>query len=49
MSTLPLPALRLAGTVPTQALVQEMAPLAEALAERVKRAKKDDSEADAEN
>lgn len=49
MSTLPLPALRLAGTVPTQALVQDIGPLAEALAERVKRAKQDDSEADADN
>ena len=46
MSTLPLPALRLAGTVPPQALVQDMAPLAAALAQRVKRAKQDDPEGD---
>ena len=46
MSTLPLPALRLAGTVPTEVLVQDIGPLAEALAERVKRAKKEDSEAE---
>lgn len=49
MSTLPLPVLRLAGTVPTKALVQDMAPLAEALAQRVKQAKRDETEGDAEN
>jgi hypothetical protein len=44
MSTLPLPALRWAGTVPTAALVQEMAPLAGMLAQRVKKAREDDEE-----
>lgn len=48
MSTLPLPALRLAGSVPTQVLVQDIEALAQALAERVERAKQDDSEADAD-
>jgi hypothetical protein len=43
MSTLPLPALRLAGTVPTQKLVADMAPLPERLARRVKQAR-DESE-----
>lgn len=47
MSTLPPPALRLGGTVPTATLVQEMAPLAARLAERVRKAKEeDDDEAD---
>jgi hypothetical protein len=46
MSTLPMPALRLAGTVPTQVLVQDIGSLAEALAQRVKRAKQEDSEAE---
>lgn len=49
MSTLPLPMLRLAGTVPTKSLVQDMAPLAAALAQRVKQAKQDETEGDAEN
>ena len=44
MSTLPLSALRLAGTVPTATLVQDMAPLASRLALRVKKAKLDDSD-----
>ncbi|MBA4178587.1 MAG: hypothetical protein C0505_18810 [Leptothrix sp. (in: Bacteria)] len=42
MSTLPMPALRLAGTVPSAVLVQDMAPLAAGLAERVKQARADD-------
>ena len=42
MSTLPMPALRLAGTEPSATLVQDMAPLAGRLAERVKQAKADD-------
>jgi hypothetical protein len=44
MSTLPLPALRLAGTVPPATLVQDMAPLADRLAQRVKKARLDDEE-----
>jgi hypothetical protein len=44
MSTLPLPALRLAGTVPSASLVAEMAPLAGKLAERVKQARQDEDE-----
>jgi len=44
MSTLPLPALRVTGTVPTTTLVQEMEPVAKALAERVKRQREDDAE-----
>jgi pSer/pThr/pTyr-binding forkhead associated (FHA) protein len=44
MSTLPLPALQLRGTVPSATLVQEMAPLAERLAERVERARQDEAE-----
>ena len=44
MSTLPLPALQLTGTVPSATLVQEMAPLAERLAERVERARQDEAE-----
>lgn len=47
MSTLPLPALRLGGTVPSAMLVQDMAPLATKLAERVKKAREDeDGDAD---
>lgn len=46
MSTLPPPALRLAGTVPTAELVQEIAPLADALARRVQQAQDDDEELD---
>jgi FHA domain len=44
MATLPMPALRLAGTVPTQELVQAMAPLAIKLAQRVKKAREDEEE-----
>jgi hypothetical protein len=44
MSTLPMPALRLGGSVPPQELVQAMAPLADRLAQRVKRAR-DETEA----
>ena len=39
MSTLPLPALRLAGTAPSAALVQDMAPLADGLVARVQQAR----------
>ncbi len=52
MSTLPLPALRLAGTVPAATLVQDMAPLAVRLAQRAKKAReedRDDSNAPAED
>ncbi len=42
MSTLPLPALRLAGTMPAATLVQDMAPLAARLAQRVKKAREED-------
>lgn len=45
MSTLPLPALRLGGTVPSASLVQDMAPLAVQLAERVKKAREDEDDA----
>lgn len=45
MSTLPLPALRLSGTVPPARLVEDMAALAEPLARRVQKAR-DDEEAD---
>ena len=51
MSTLPLPGLRLADTVPTATLVQDMAPLAARLARRAQRAReedRDDSNAPAE-
>jgi hypothetical protein len=48
MSTLPMPALRLTGTVPSETLVQEMAPLAAQLAERVAKARKDEEEGQAE-
>ena len=44
MSTLPLPALRLTGTVPSTELVQSMAPLAAALAERVAQARQDEED-----
>lgn len=47
MSTLPLPALRVAGTVPPQALVQDIAPLVRALQQRVAKAKRDEPEAEA--
>ncbi|MDO9074312.1 MAG: FHA domain-containing protein [Rubrivivax sp.] len=42
MSTLPPPALRLADTAPSAALVQDMAPLAGRLAARVRQARADD-------
>jgi hypothetical protein len=48
MATLPMPALRLAGTVPTPELVQAMAPLANRLAQRVKKARDDEEEDSAE-
>lgn len=44
MSTLPLPALRLAGTVPSATLVQDMAPLAGKLAQRVKKSRQEDED-----
>jgi hypothetical protein len=44
MATLPMPALRLAGTVPTTELVQAMAPLANQLAQRVKKAREDEDD-----
>jgi hypothetical protein len=44
MATLPMPALRVAGTVPTAELVQAMAPLATQLAKRVKKAREDEEE-----
>lgn len=44
MSTLPPPALRLAGTAPSAALVQDMAPLAGQLAARVRQAQADDED-----
>ncbi len=44
MSTLPMPALRLAGTVPSATLVQDMAPLAAQLAQRVNKARKDEED-----
>jgi FHA domain len=44
MSTLPPPALRLAGTAPSAALVQDMAPLAGRLAARVQQARADDED-----
>lgn len=43
MSTLPLPLLRLAPSVPPQTLVDAMAPLREQLASRVRQAKDDDT------
>jgi hypothetical protein len=45
MSTLPMPALRMAGTVPSATLVEDMAPRANRLAKRVAEARKDDEEA----
>lgn len=44
MSTLPMPALRLAGTVPASQLVQDMAPVAAQLAQRVKKSRQDDED-----
>ncbi len=48
MSTLPVPALRLAGTAPSATLVQEIGPLAKELAERAKQARQDDDGGDGE-
>ena len=48
MSTLPMPAVRLAGTVPPAALIQAMAPMAAQLAERVEQARKEDDDAEAD-
>ncbi len=48
MSTLPLPALHWARTVPPAALVEEMAPLAQQLAERVKKAQQEEAAEEAE-
>ena len=48
MSTLPMPALRLGGTAPSTELVQDMAPLAAVLAERVAQARKDDEDGQGE-
>lgn len=42
MSTLPVPGLRLSGTLPSAELVQDMAPLAGQLAARVEQARKDE-------
>jgi len=47
MSTLPLPPLRLGGSVPPQAMVEAMAPLRDQLAERAQQARDDEAEADA--
>ena len=48
MSTLPLPALRLSGMAASSGLVQDMGPLAQQLAQRVKRVRMDeDNEGDA--
>jgi len=44
MSTLPLPALRLTGTVPSATLVQDLEPVARQLAERVKQSRQDDAD-----
>jgi hypothetical protein len=44
MSTLPLPALRLAGTVPVRQAVEAVGPLADKLARRVAKAHSDDDE-----
>lgn len=49
MSTLPLPMLRLGGAVPPQALVERMAPLQDALAERAAKARAEDDEAEADD
>ncbi len=43
MSTLPLPALQWTSAAPAQALVQELAPVAEKLAQRVKKARDEDN------
>lgn len=48
MSTLPMPALRLAGTVPSAELVQQLGPLAQKLAERAKKSRKEDDGDEAE-
>jgi FHA domain len=48
MATLPMPALRLASSVPASELVQAMAPLASQLAKRVKKAREDEEEDSAE-
>ena len=48
MSTLPLPATRLAGTVPPSMLVQDMAGLADPLAARAKKAREEDEDDGAE-
>lgn len=45
MSTLPLPALRLGGSVPPQALVEAMGPLQQQLAERARQARAEDADA----
>lgn len=47
MSVLPLPAMRLGGSVPPQALVEAMAPLREQLADKARKARDDEAEADA--
>jgi hypothetical protein len=44
MSTLPLPALRLAGTSPPEQLLAAMKPLTERLAARARQARQDDRE-----
>lgn len=44
MSTLPLPALQWATPVPSATLVQELAPLAQQLAQRVQKAQQDEAE-----
>jgi hypothetical protein len=44
MATLPMPALRLAGSAPSAELVQAMAPLATRLAKRVKKAREEEEE-----
>jgi len=44
MSTLPMPALRLTGTVPSATLVQDLEPVARQLAERVKKVRQDDAD-----
>ena len=43
MSTLPLPALQWASATPAQTLVQDLAPVAEKLAQRVKKARDEDN------
>ncbi len=49
MSTLPLPALRLGGAATPQALVGAMAPMREQLAERVRQARDEDADANADS